>query len=110
MHVEGYCPACGAHSLMLASGGHVTCGALRCPDPCAADTILSEQETEHIVVFTAEGFTVKHPLRERVNDELLTCELHLHIANLDGPPSVPGTYRAFLAAGRWTFFPIAEAA
>ncbi|WP_432008742.1 hypothetical protein [Streptomyces bacillaris] len=38
--VQGRCPACGAASLFLGEGGHVTCSRIECPNPCAADDML----------------------------------------------------------------------
>ncbi|MBH0242442.1 hypothetical protein I3W98_05990 [Streptomyces cavourensis] len=38
--VQGRCPACGAASLFLGEGGHVTCARIECPNPCAADQLL----------------------------------------------------------------------
>lgn len=38
--VQGRCPACGAASLFLGEGGHVTCARIECPEPCAADQLL----------------------------------------------------------------------
>lgn len=38
--VKGLCPSCGARSLFLATGGHITCAMLDCSDPCAASTVL----------------------------------------------------------------------
>ncbi|NUV65635.1 hypothetical protein G6W57_00705 [Streptomyces sp. CAI-121] len=38
--VQGHCPACGAVSLFLGEGGHVTCARLDCLDPSAADDML----------------------------------------------------------------------
>jgi hypothetical protein len=56
---------CG-ETLFLGSGGHVTCSFVDCPDPSAADTVLHERETEHVVVFTDEHFTIQHPLKDRL--------------------------------------------
>lgn len=38
--VEGECPACGAHSLFVGSGGWVTCAVLGCPDPTLASEVF----------------------------------------------------------------------
>ncbi|MFJ6487127.1 hypothetical protein [Streptomyces californicus] len=38
--VQGRCPACGAASLFLGEGGHVTCARTECPNPCATDDLL----------------------------------------------------------------------
>ncbi|WP_411096001.1 hypothetical protein [Streptomyces sp. 020-2-3H-GM] len=43
--VQGRCPACGAASLFLGEGGHVTCARLDCPDPSAADDLLHGGES-----------------------------------------------------------------
>ncbi|MFJ5886824.1 DUF6085 family protein [Streptomyces californicus] len=43
--VQGRCPACGAISLFLGSGGYVTCARIECPEPDAASTLL-ERTTE----------------------------------------------------------------
>ncbi len=102
-NVVGYCPMGCGQTLMLGTGGHVTCGHLPCPDPCAVDSILTERETEHIVNFDRSGFTVWHPLRERVGAALLDCALHNDIASMAGPPVHPGKYRATRSGGRWTW-------
>lgn len=88
--------------------GVVTCSYVDCPRPTAVDELLSDTETEHVVVFTDHGFTVRHPLRERLDDRLLLCHLHAWIADAGHPPAKPGTYRVRSAtlsesAGRWTF-------
>jgi len=38
--VQGKCPACGRSSLLLGSGGYVTCGRLECSNPTAATDAL----------------------------------------------------------------------
>lgn len=89
--VFGYCPmGCGA-TLILGAGGHVTCGYLPCPDPAALNRILSQPETEHIVIVRDEDFTIRHPLRERVDEQLERCTLHRYAARQG--PIAPGTYR-----------------
>ena len=93
--VSGYCPACGTASLFLGDGGYVTCSWIDCPNPDAATTILADgRETEHIVIFEAASFTVLHPLRERIDDAVLTCPLGASLAARVGPPPAPGRYRA----------------
>lgn len=90
--VQGFCPVCGWESLVLMAEGHVTCCRLDCPRPDAVTEILSEKETGHIVWLRDDDFTIRHPLRERLGDELLTCRLHADLAE-DGPPLPPGKYR-----------------
>lgn len=46
MHdVQGRCPACGAASLRLGEGGHVTCSRIDCPAPDTADMLLHGGDT-----------------------------------------------------------------
>lgn len=40
VRVAGTCPACHKDSLMVMSGGHITCSRLECPSPCAVDDYL----------------------------------------------------------------------
>lgn len=105
--VAGYCPMGCGQTLILAAGGCVTCCRLECPRPDAVTELLDDPETEHLVDFGAERFTVTHPLREH-RDELLTCALHEYISGLDGPPVQPGRYRAIRSGDRWTWQPVAS--
>lgn len=84
-HVDGFCPACGQFSLMVRNGERVVadddrqvrCQNRDCPDSHAAHKILQDPEVHHIVRFDDQGwFNVKHPLRERVDSELLDCSIH----------------------------------
>jgi hypothetical protein len=101
--VEGYCPMGCGESLYLAGGGYVTCRSQRCPRPDAVSTLLEDREAEHIVEFYEDTFTVRHPLRERIDDALMSCELHSRIAGLSGPPVQLGRYRATEAELNWVF-------
>jgi hypothetical protein len=96
---------CGT-TLFLGTGGHVTCRRIDCPNPSAVDQILGDRETEHLVDFTAAGFSILHPLRERLDPDeggLLGCVLHRHITALIGPPVAAGRYRAHPDPGGWTW-------
>lgn len=98
--VAGYCPmGCGT-TLFLAEGGHVTCSYGMCPNPSAVDELLAERETEHIVRLGEYGYDVKHPLRERIGDQLLSCGVGEWIGE-QGPADlpVPGRYRAVEPVG-----------
>lgn len=101
--VRGYCPACGWPSLFIGAAGHIACSRIDCPRPTAVDEILADRETEHVVQFDPGEFTVRHPLRERLDDTLMDCPLHHHIAGMDGPPVRPGRYRARENGDRWTW-------
>jgi hypothetical protein len=68
--VQGFCPVCGSESLFLGAGGYVTCSRIDCPEPDAVSSLLDDRETAHIVTFRELDFTIRHPLRERLRDEL----------------------------------------
>jgi hypothetical protein len=90
-------------TLVLAGGGCVTCMSLRCPRPDAVTSLLDDPETAHIVVLGDRDFTIRHPLRERLDDALMDCALHEYIAGLDGPPAAPGRYRVTGQPGNLTW-------
>lgn len=92
--VMGFCPmGCGA-TLFLGEGGHVTCSFVECPAPDAVDRLLADRDTEHIVRFDEQGFSMQHPLRERLDGALLDCTLHARLrAEPEMPVPEPGVYR-----------------
>lgn len=99
--VCGFCPmGCGT-TLFVGVGGHITCSYVGCPEPSATDLILDDRITEHVVTFDDDGFTIRHPLRERINDELMRCTLHNECARA-GPP-LTGVYTVFRVGDRWQF-------
>lgn len=57
--VQGRCPACGAASLFLGEGGHVTCSRIDCPEPSAADIMLGQGAPmlHRVAVLASELFT-----------------------------------------------------
>ncbi len=91
--VKGYCPMGCGQTLFLGNGGYVTCSLVGCPDPSRADSLLAERETEHIVQFSAQRFTVLHPRRER-REDLFDCKVSAYFSTFDRPPVYPGRYRA----------------
>lgn len=99
--ISGYCPMGCGRTLFVGQGGYITCAFVTCPRPDAVADLLADWETEHVVEFGDTGFTVRHPLRERLDDELMRCPLHEHIARLDGPPVRPGRYRARGHKSQW---------
>jgi hypothetical protein len=101
--VQGYCPMGCGRTLFLADGGYVTCSYLHCPRRDAVVDLLADGESEHIAVFGEATFTIRHPLRERLDDALMDCVLHEYCEALDGPPVQPGRYRAVLSGERWTW-------
>jgi len=108
-HVEGYCPMGCGRTLFLAEGGYITCSYRLCPKRDAVADIIADKITEHVVWFGESGFTIRHPLRERLGDQLLECALHEYAVNLDGPPVAPGKYRATARTdGGWAWEAMTE--
>lgn len=110
LRIQGNCPmGCGptlvADSYPPDPGSLVWCSNGACPRPQAAAEILAETETEHIVRVTGEGWSCKHPLRERLDDELLHCPLMRYMESLNGPPVEPGEYRARYQDDAWAWEP-----
>lgn len=99
--VEGYCVMGCGETLFLGDGNFITCSWINCPNPTAVSDILSDPETHHLVTFDEAGFTIKHPIRERLNDALLGCELRGTLENLSRPPVRPGVYRVVEADGAY---------
>jgi hypothetical protein len=93
-------------TLFLADGGYVTCSYIHCPRRDAVAGIIADREISHIVEFGDDGFTIRHPLRERLDDALMSCALHEYIAGLGGPPVKPGRYRAHGAGSQWSWEPL----
>lgn len=92
-----YCPmGCGQTLHLSTASGMISCPAPQCPDSGAAQKIISDPESEHVVLFGSDSFTVRHPLKERLGD-LFACEMHATCLRLDGPPGGrTGRYRARL--------------
>lgn len=96
--VQGYCPmGCGETLGMNEATGRIHCRELDCPMPLAVDTLLADAETEHVVTLTEKGWSCKHPMRERVNDELLDCPFARYMSDGFSHHAArtypPGTYR-----------------
>jgi hypothetical protein len=104
IEVKGHCPACGKESLFLGDGGYVTCSRLECPRPDAVSTLLEDKETAHIVRLAGEGYTVRHPLIERLDDALMSCTVDLAIQGRGQPhPDDYGMYRMTPLGDLWAY-------
>lgn len=103
--VKGYCPSCGNETLFLGEGGYVTCSLIGCENPTAASDILFDgKETCHLATFTDDAWSIKHPLIERIDNALLSCDLFTEMGGRSGPPVKPGTYRVTPdGEGGWNF-------
>jgi len=91
--VAGYCPM-GCGQTLFLGRGHITCSLLDCPNPGAVDELLAHDETEHILVTDGLGFTIQHPLRERIKGELFGCDIHARVQEAN--PRDPGRYRVIV--------------
>ena len=99
--LEGYCPmGCGA-TLYRSPNGYTVCGNADCPDFIAATRILDDEETEHAVQVGTVGWTIRHPLRERLGDALTLCTLNEHMSSYRPGAVKPGLYRAGQGENGW---------
>jgi hypothetical protein len=87
-------PMCGG-PLHLLEDGSIECLADDCPNDTAVTDLLSDPEREHIVRIEEDRFHVKHPLRERINDGMLSCTIHTQLSDMDAPPTASGVYRVY---------------
>lgn len=94
IELNGHCPMGCGWTLAVSQAGDVWCSRADCPRPNAVGLILADNETEHLVKFGESTFTVLHPLRERLDNQLMECTVHDEVSGLDGPPVPPGLYRA----------------
>lgn len=105
IRIRGYCPMGCGQTLMAEEGraeNQVVCWSGSCPEPLAVQRILEDPETEHVVQFSGGGFTILHPVRERLDNKLLACELHLFCMDFSGPPDGRGgTFRAMQEGEGW---------
>lgn len=83
---------CGQTLHLSANTSMIMCLDPACPDQGAAQKILSDPQSEDVVIFGADSFTVRHPLKERLGD-LVACPVHSACSMLPGAPG-SGAYRA----------------
>jgi hypothetical protein len=65
-------------ALALGSDGHVLCTFATCPNPGAADHLL-HLPYGHTVVFGRLGWTIEHPLQERLDGSLVDCSANVFV-------------------------------
>jgi hypothetical protein len=108
--VEGHCPmGCGPH-LHLMPNGFIVCLAPDCPDKAAVHKILGDPETGHIVQLDEASWSAKHPLRERLDDELLSCGIERAVEVMQ-EVGLQGRYRVTYAGplpGDWDWEPAGQ--
>lgn len=83
--VEGRCPQCGHEELKVnAANPKVYCHNPQCTRPDAVTRLLKESDPDHVLVVKEGFWTLKHPLRERLEGDLFGCEIANAVAALDG--------------------------
>lgn len=107
IRLDGFCPMGCGRTLYAEEGrafGQIICMGSGCPGPMSAQEILNDPETRHIVKFGGNGFTIRHPLHERNDDAMMSCDLHLICFSMPcSPDGETGTFRAFEEDGTWRF-------
>ncbi len=97
--VNGCCPSCGGRQLFVFDDGQLLCRQEGCALPSAASQILNQGgETGHILESRNDGWTIMHPLRERLEGALFRCEV-ADTVNTIGPPAMLGYYRILATTG-----------
>lgn len=94
--LDARCPACGERSLFRGFQGRISCSTDDCPAPAAVHNLLNDPNlTAHTVCITENGWTIRHPLAERIGDALFTCDLagHLNGQRQANSDLAPGVYR-----------------
>lgn len=95
---------CG-ETLFRTGDGHIMCSNFECERSLAVSELLTDVETEHIVTFDDSGwFTMRHPLRERLDDALLRCRVHTYVATPGvGPEPTSEATREIRERGEVTY-------
>lgn len=92
--VRGECPmGCGKTLHLASDSGLIACISPACPRPLAVSDLLRDPLTDHKVEVDYDGFAIKHPLYERIEDKLFACDLQAWLSGLAEPPTVDGVYR-----------------
>jgi len=111
--VDGICPACGKQYLGIAvwhrseEASRVHCWNILCPDPKAVWKILNRPDTDHVAWFGQHGWTLQHPLKERVDDKLASCPATAWMQrHIPAEADRPGLYRMTEDGDGWCFAPL----
>ncbi|QGF20328.1 hypothetical protein SEA_SIXAMA_178 [Gordonia phage Sixama] len=102
--VKGVCPECGERSLVVTPTHDLVCQNNDCVDRYCLTKLLSFATPHHIVKLTTRDYVIQHPLRERKEQQLFTCQLDTYIRSQVAPPAAPGLYHAIeVPDGSWTW-------
>lgn len=92
-----YCPMGCGNTLHVMSSGMIRCLLKSCPDPMATEKLLGQPESHlDVVQIDEDGFSILHPLRERLGGGLFDCPVNKALLAMPEPPALPGRYRAKL--------------
>lgn len=92
--VLGYCPmGCGKTLHLNPDSGMIACLNKSCPSPLAVTKLIGADSTSHLVKIERTGWTLEHPLKERVTGSLFDCSLADWLEHLDRAPVSSGLYR-----------------
>jgi hypothetical protein len=92
-----YCPMGCGNTLHVMQPGMIRCLLKGCHDPMAVQKILSQPESHlDIVQIDEDGFSILHPLRERIGGGLFDCPVNKALLAMSAPPAPPGRYQAKL--------------
>jgi hypothetical protein len=91
--MQAPCPMCRERKLHLMPSGLVRCLGQACPRPTAAQEILDGDVGADIVQIDGDGFSILHPLRERLQGGLFDCPVNRALLAMSEPPVLPGRYR-----------------
>lgn len=105
--LQGFCPMGCGQTLERVAGGTVKCVAENCPRPDVVHLLLQDAESEHIVTVEVEAtqdgprttFTLRHPLKERVDGQLERCRTHLYLQRMGETGELANR------TGRWRLTP-----
>jgi hypothetical protein len=103
VRIGGFCPmGCGPElGLEVAlDHGRIECQNPLCPRPTAAQEILCQEHPDHIVHLSRNGWSITHPAKERLDDELSRCGLNVWLNRWRELPYGPGRYRVQVDADR----------
>lgn len=90
--VNGRCPMGCGETLVLNDLAKVVCVNPDCPDAEMLDKVISHEALDkHVVILDDEGFSIQHPLSERLTD-MTECDVHKAMQEQDGPPAPDGRY------------------
>lgn len=103
IYISGLCPMGCGDTLLVNDEYRISCYGSQCPRPSAADEILSEPTAGHIMETNIFRYDLIHPLRERLDQQLLQCELSRYLDTLESTPVSPGRYQVTGSGTDWHY-------